>query len=300
MNLAQLRYFTVLAETEHYRKASERLFISQPALSNSITSLECELGTPLFERKGRNIQLTDAGLHFYHVAQSALTTLDRGIEDIKEYRLERDGFIRIGTVESIQRNELPKLLSSFKAHTHKSIMFNVIRCNTYEAIHKLREGSIDIAFCGRLPSLPDVTFIPFLTQETVVTLNKASKLAQKESVSLEDLKEYRLASYRDHSYMYAVYKRVLKHFGLAFTQSFDDEISASTMVSIDQDVVAINLETTDDISFTYATLRKIKELPGPFHLVACAYLNQTHNDIINEFANYVEQYSNLKEPLSLL
>ena len=57
MNLSQLYYFRKLAELEHYGKASEELFITQPSLSNSIGNLEKELGVPLFERVGRNVRL---------------------------------------------------------------------------------------------------------------------------------------------------------------------------------------------------------------------------------------------------
>lgn len=56
MNLSQLYYFRKLAELEHYGKASEELFITQPSLSNSIGNLEKELGVPLFERVGRNVR----------------------------------------------------------------------------------------------------------------------------------------------------------------------------------------------------------------------------------------------------
>lgn len=61
MNLSQLYYFRKLAELEHYGKASEELFITQPSLSNSIGNLEKELGVPLFERVGRNVRLTSYG-----------------------------------------------------------------------------------------------------------------------------------------------------------------------------------------------------------------------------------------------
>ena len=57
MNLKQLQYFTVLAETEHYRKAAEQLYVTEPSLNRAIRDLEKEMGVRLFEKRGRNIFL---------------------------------------------------------------------------------------------------------------------------------------------------------------------------------------------------------------------------------------------------
>lgn len=57
MNLKHLQYFRVLANLEHYTKAAEKLYITQPSLSHAISEMEKELGTYLFEKNGRNIKL---------------------------------------------------------------------------------------------------------------------------------------------------------------------------------------------------------------------------------------------------
>lgn len=61
MNLSQLYYFRKLAELQHYAKAAKELYITQPSLSNAISSLEQELGVSLFQKTGRNIHLTKYG-----------------------------------------------------------------------------------------------------------------------------------------------------------------------------------------------------------------------------------------------
>jgi DNA-binding transcriptional LysR family regulator len=65
MNLKQLQYFRVLAKTEHYTKAAEKLYITQPSLSYSISELEKEFDTQLFEKEGRNVKLTKYGRVFF-------------------------------------------------------------------------------------------------------------------------------------------------------------------------------------------------------------------------------------------
>ena len=64
MNLNQLQYFVTLAHMEHYTRAAEKLSITQPSLIHAISSLENELGTYLFEKKGRNVVLTKYGRLF--------------------------------------------------------------------------------------------------------------------------------------------------------------------------------------------------------------------------------------------
>ncbi len=76
MNLSQLYYFRKLAQLEHYTKAAKELYITQPSLSDSISSLEQELGIALFQREGRNIKLTKYGREFYQYVCSALIALE--------------------------------------------------------------------------------------------------------------------------------------------------------------------------------------------------------------------------------
>lgn len=79
MNLSQLNYFKKLAEVLHYTRAAQELFITQPTLSGAISSLEKELGAPLFERNGRSVLLTPYGEVFYEHVCLALRAIDDGV-----------------------------------------------------------------------------------------------------------------------------------------------------------------------------------------------------------------------------
>ena len=81
MNLSQLNYFKKLAEVLHYTRAAQELFITQPTLSGAISSLEKELGAPLFERNGRSMALTTYGEVFYEHVCLAL----RAIDDLRRF-----------------------------------------------------------------------------------------------------------------------------------------------------------------------------------------------------------------------
>ena len=78
MNLSQLQYFKVLAQEEHYTRAAQMLSITQPSLSHAISQLEQELGTRLFEKKGRNVVLTRYGKMFLPYVEESLKVLNEG------------------------------------------------------------------------------------------------------------------------------------------------------------------------------------------------------------------------------
>lgn len=104
MTLNQLRYFRVLAKTEHYSKAADALGISQPSLSRAISLLEEELNVLLFTRRGRNVVLTDAGRALLRYVEAGLDTLDAGAAAMRDYRTGA-GRVTIGSITPVV--ELP-------------------------------------------------------------------------------------------------------------------------------------------------------------------------------------------------
>ncbi len=84
MELLQLRYFKELAESEHLTNTAKKLMISPPSLSLTISKLEAELGTPLFDRVGRNLRLNDYGKDFYKYIRKGLASIDKGTQEISE------------------------------------------------------------------------------------------------------------------------------------------------------------------------------------------------------------------------
>ena len=84
MNLSQLYYFSKLADLQHYTRAAKELFITQPTLSGSISSLENELGVALFQKKGRNVELTKYGAEFLEYVNAALEQLEERITNLEQ------------------------------------------------------------------------------------------------------------------------------------------------------------------------------------------------------------------------
>ena len=93
MNLNQLQYFKILAQEEHYTRAAQMLSITQPSLSHAIAQMEEELGTRLFEKKGRNIVLTRYGKLFLPYVEESLKVLEEGVQRTRELNGSKEGII---------------------------------------------------------------------------------------------------------------------------------------------------------------------------------------------------------------
>ena len=89
MNLNQLYYFQTLARLEHYTKASQELYISQPTLTHAIKELENELGIPLFKKQGRNVVLSKEGKIYLNYVNQSLDCLQRGNEHMKNLQKQQ-------------------------------------------------------------------------------------------------------------------------------------------------------------------------------------------------------------------
>ena len=98
MNLNQLQYFKILAQEEHYTRAAQMLSITQPSLSHAIAQLEEELGTRLFEKKGRNIVLTRYGKLFLPYVEESLKVLEEGVQRTRELNGSKEGIIHLAYI----------------------------------------------------------------------------------------------------------------------------------------------------------------------------------------------------------
>ena len=107
LDLRDLRYFEVIAETGSMAKAAKALYRTQPALTGCVRRLETLLGTPLFERVGRGIRLTSAGEALLARARSLRMASEDAVREIGDLGKGLAGFVRVGTVPTVARYLLP-------------------------------------------------------------------------------------------------------------------------------------------------------------------------------------------------
>ena len=145
IELRSLRYFLVLAEILHYRKAAEILYISQSALSQQIKQLEGILGVSLFDRTNRKVALSRPGQLLVREVQLVLKQLDDSME---RWQLSQEGVmgqLKIGFVGSAMQMYLPTIIKRF-GNTHPKINFYLEELTNTEQIKALEQEQLDIGF----------------------------------------------------------------------------------------------------------------------------------------------------------
>src|SRR5476651_241463 len=110
MNTETLKNFLKLADTLHFTKASEQVFMAQPALSRQIKQLEEAVGAQLFKRNKRNVSLTKAGIYFRQAAQQTIDHLNYAVNRTKQIHNGEAGEIKIGYTHSIVHTILPQII----------------------------------------------------------------------------------------------------------------------------------------------------------------------------------------------
>jgi LysR family hydrogen peroxide-inducible transcriptional activator len=148
-SVRQMRYFDILANTLHFRKAAEMARISQPALSAQIAEMELLLGAPLFERTRRSVVLTDMGRRLLPRIRSILDEI-RSLEELAGQRRGiLRGRLRLGIIPTIAPYLLPLLVPDLR-ETYPDLTIELREAVTSKLVEDLRLGDLD-AIVAALP-----------------------------------------------------------------------------------------------------------------------------------------------------
>jgi len=153
MDIQTLRNFIKLADTLHFTKASEQVFMAQPALSRQIKQLEQSIGAELFKRNKRNVSLTKAGVYFKQAAQQTIDQLNYAINRTQQIHNGEAGEIRIGYTHSIVQTILPRIIKELRA-AFPNVKTVLREMNNDEQYRDLSEQKIDIGFATN-PIVPE-------------------------------------------------------------------------------------------------------------------------------------------------
>lgn len=146
MELRHLRYFVAVAEELNFTRAAERLGINQPGLSLQIRQLEKELGTPLFYRRARSVELTNPGKLLLEEARGILKQVERAKTGVRRRARGETGRINVGSAGGVYFHPcVPAIIREFQIHYPNVVLFPQASSSSL-LIAQLRAGQIDIAF----------------------------------------------------------------------------------------------------------------------------------------------------------
>ena len=145
MNYNYLRYFSVLAQVEHYTLAAARLGISQPSLSSAIHNLEDELGgIRLFEKVGRNIRLTEEGRYYQEKVDAALYELDTASMTLRDSKTSAPVVIRMGVISGTLGGTVAQEIADYMQQNDR-IRFRLTESSAEELMDLVRQEKLDAA-----------------------------------------------------------------------------------------------------------------------------------------------------------
>lgn len=153
VNLELYRIFLVVADTGNITKASEKLNISQPAVTKHIKNLEDSLGNPLFIRTKKGVILNEYGRSIFLKIKQAITLIEEAEQIIGAYKDFNKGTIKIGISTTLTK----KYLLTFLEHFHReypNIIIDIYTDPTKELIKKLKNGMLDFII-GKFPKTKD-------------------------------------------------------------------------------------------------------------------------------------------------
>lgn len=291
MNLSHLQYFKKLAEVKHYTKAAQELFIAQPTLSVAISQIEKELGVPLFKKNQRVTELTEYGQDFYEYVCTALNALNKGIEVVQEKAGRINGTLNIGTVYAMQGKYWSKAISDFRDSINTNVQINFKQGFTANLLAQLKDGSLDVAFAGKLGDDPAIHSVPCWSQELAVGVHKDHPLASRRVISLDELEPYHILSYHSDSPVSEELASLIKGRNLDVDLSYNDEITLCSLVTADPDSVALFAYSFLAKSFESIVLLSIREAPIDFHQVYLSYrVDEDRLHVVDNFIDFIIHY----------
>lgn len=182
MNYNYLRYFSVLAQVEHYTLAAARLGISQPSLSSAIHHLEDELGgVKLFEKAGRNVRLTEEGRYYQEKVESALRELNTASMTLRDSKASAPVVIRLGVVSGTLRGTVAQKVASC-ARQNERIRFWITESSAEELMDLVRQEKLDMAIVDTTNRDRSLHFRKLGQRRFYAALPAAHPLAKEETL----------------------------------------------------------------------------------------------------------------------
>jgi len=191
MTITQLKYVLAVAEYKNFTIASEHCFVTQPTLSMQIQKLEDELGTKIFNRSKKPIQLTEIGIKIIEQAKIIVDESNRITDIVEQQKGYIGGDFKLGIIPTIMPTLLPLFLKTF-IKKYPKINLKIEELTTEEIVKKLTDGHIDVAIAATPLENENIKervlyyepFVGFVPSEHRLFNNSA---LEEEDLNIEDI-----------------------------------------------------------------------------------------------------------------
>jgi len=187
LSLTTLRTIGRLAVVPNFTRVAEALFLTQPAVTQHVRSLEAHFGVTLVDIVGRRAVLTDAGTFLAARAGPILDDVDALEHDMREFAAAEAGTLRVGASDTVGNYVLPDLLAAF-AQRYPGVRVDVALGNTTAMIERLRAGALALALVEGDVAGDDLALEPFADDELVLVVPAGHRLAGRGTVDRDDLR----------------------------------------------------------------------------------------------------------------
>ncbi len=219
MDFQRLRSFQVLSETLHFRRAAERLGVTQSAVSQQIASLEKDLGAVLLERIGRRVFLTPAGEVLAREAVKVLSTVSRARDAVGAVSKGDAGRLRVGASTTPGIYLLPEVLSRFRAgFPLVELDFKIANSSRIESLAVANE--FDLGVCGFRPT-HDELFETELGEDRIIAVASPSLLGKTRRVKPGDLARWPMVAREAGSATRTAVEQALASLGASRVPAFE-------------------------------------------------------------------------------
>ena len=269
MDIQNLQAFINVSETGSFSKAAEKLFITQPAVSKRISALEQELNTPLFDRIGKKVQLTEAGLTLLPSAKRILAELDESRRAISNLSGSISGRLRLGTSHHIGLHRLPPVLRAYTAK-YPEVDLDIQFMDSEAACEAVLKGELELAI-ATLPEQAESN----LSTEVIwhdplgIVISKNHTLAKHKHIDINQLIEHAAILPSQSTFTRGLMEKALKidsrKMNIAMETNYLETIKMMVSIGLGWSVLPVSMLDKDLQTITIKGIKMERLLGVAYH-----------------------------------
>lgn len=195
--------------------------------------MEKEVGIKLFQKKGRNVELTKEGEQYLIYVNQALQSLNEGEQFVKELTSISHGHIRLAFVYSLSMSYVPKIIRAFtELPQYKNISFSFYEDLSQNIVQELKSKRYDIGLCSYLHNDPEIEFTRLAKQEIVFIISNDNPLSKRKKIDVKDIVDEPIILYTEPSDMRDYLDNMIAESGVELTNIVSRVESENAMIGL--------------------------------------------------------------------